>query len=502
MISLSVSLYTLTLRALKENKNLTIKPTDKNLGPAIMDTDRYIRQVLQEHLLTKDYMQLPEATAKAQMDHIKNRLKTLITASHTELSKPEQLYFRRNFQLHHRTPIFYGLPKVHKTPVTLKPVVSNSSSFLSLFSNWLDYKMKDLLPLVRSYTKNSTTILNDLCHTTLPEGALLFSADATSMYTSIDTPTGVSAIQDFIEANKEKLPSDFPTKLFLEILKTVMENNIFTFAGTHWLQLSGTAMGTPAACAYATISFGQYENQYLLPTFQPHLLYYKRYIDDIFGIWLPPTQNRLATWNSFKTALNNWGKLKWVIEEPSPHTTFLDLNITIEGSAITTSNFQKAMNLYLYIPPQSSHPPCCFKGLIAGELKRYFIQNNKEDFEKILTNFIGRLLDRGHTLENLCSLLLQAAARTDRPPSICNQEENSSTLYIHWNFHPKGIQRQTLRKLYNSTLKDIIPFERMQVAIARPCHLRDILTKAAITLPHGYDMNKVIQECATKTTDP
>ncbi len=92
------------------------------------------------------------------------------------------------------------------------------------------------------------------------------------MYTNIDTPTGVSAIQDFIETNKEKLPSDFPTNLFLEILNTVMENNIFTFAGTHWLQLSGTAMGTPAACAYATSSFGQYENQYLLPTFQPHLL--------------------------------------------------------------------------------------------------------------------------------------------------------------------------------------------------------------------------------------
>jgi hypothetical protein len=169
---------------------------------------------------------------------------------------------------------------------------------------------------------------------------------------------------------------------------------------------------------------------------------------------------------------------------------------------VFTSTFQKAMNFYLYIPPQSSHPPCCFKGLIASELKRDFIQNNKEDFEKILTNFIGRLLDRGHTLENLSSLLLQAAASIDRPPSICNQEENGSTLYIHWNFHPKGIQRQTLRKLYNNTLKDIIPFERMQVAISRPRNLRDILTKAAITLPHGYDMNKVIQECATKTTDP
>jgi hypothetical protein len=39
-------LQTQTLTALKNNKNLLIKPTDKNLGPAIMDTQLYIRQVL------------------------------------------------------------------------------------------------------------------------------------------------------------------------------------------------------------------------------------------------------------------------------------------------------------------------------------------------------------------------------------------------------------------------------------------------------------------------
>ena len=35
-----------TLTALKNNKILLIKPTDKNLGTAIMDTQLYIRQVL------------------------------------------------------------------------------------------------------------------------------------------------------------------------------------------------------------------------------------------------------------------------------------------------------------------------------------------------------------------------------------------------------------------------------------------------------------------------
>ena len=39
-------LQTQMLTALKNNKNLLIKPTDKNLGTAIMDTQLYIRQVL------------------------------------------------------------------------------------------------------------------------------------------------------------------------------------------------------------------------------------------------------------------------------------------------------------------------------------------------------------------------------------------------------------------------------------------------------------------------
>jgi len=66
-----------------------------------------------------------------------------------------------------------------------------------------------------------------------------------------------------------------------------MKNNIFAFQDSHWLQLSGTAMGTPTVCAYATITYGHYKNTLILPNFSNNLLYYKRYIDDIFGIWIP-----------------------------------------------------------------------------------------------------------------------------------------------------------------------------------------------------------------------
>ena len=491
----------ITLRLLKNNHLITIKPTDKNLGPTILETNSYIMQVLTEHLLTADYLQLPEPPAKHKMEEIKAKVKLIIANNHHLLSKAELTFFQRSFQNYHRIPIFYGLPKVHKNPMTLRPVVSTSGSFLSILSTWIDFKMKDLLPLVKSYIPNSFTLINELKHLQIPEGALLFTADAKSMYTNIDTATGVSAIRDFILNNLTELPKIFPTELFLLILTIIMENNIFTFANTFWLQLSGTAMGTPAACSYATISYGQHENCNILPKFQSQLLYYKRYIDNIFGIWLPPSSNQLATRNAFKSELNNWGKLEWVIEEPSLKTVFLDLNITIHNSNIKTSTYQKEMNIYLYIPLLSSHPPSCFKGLIHGELQRYFTQNNKDDFIDITTKFIKRLLERvkrllerGHTIETPTPLLLQAAAKLDSHiPKESNNSEDS-TLFIHWIHHPNGLQRCDIRRIYNATLKDVLPYSKMQLAIYRPKNLRNILTRAATKPPNDTNVNQIIEE--------
>jgi hypothetical protein len=59
------------LKSLKANKNIFIKPTDKNLGPAAMDLDSYIQQVLREHLLTNDYIQLTKDSALNRMENIK-----------------------------------------------------------------------------------------------------------------------------------------------------------------------------------------------------------------------------------------------------------------------------------------------------------------------------------------------------------------------------------------------------------------------------------------------
>jgi hypothetical protein len=105
------------LNQLRCNENIIIKPTDKNLGPAVMDKKSYIEKILQEHLLTTTYRQLSSTEANDILESTKTTLKDVINSNQDKLSTPESLYFYRAFKGRYRIPLFYGLPKVHKQPI-------------------------------------------------------------------------------------------------------------------------------------------------------------------------------------------------------------------------------------------------------------------------------------------------------------------------------------------------------------------------------------------------
>jgi hypothetical protein len=139
------------MRDFKHLTEFIILSTDKNLGPSILNRDDYITQVLQEHLLSSTYTQLTEDIASQKLTETQQLLIDSFETHQHLLSQPEIDYFTRSFQEHHCIPIFYGMPKVHKTPIKLRPMVSCINSFCSIFSTWLDFKMKSLLPLISSY---------------------------------------------------------------------------------------------------------------------------------------------------------------------------------------------------------------------------------------------------------------------------------------------------------------------------------------------------------------
>jgi len=72
-------------------------------------------------------------------------------------------------------------------------------------------------------SKNSATVINDLI---VPQEALLFSADMKSMYTNIDTNTGLNAIEKFISSNQTQskpASNQLPNRTFLSNPETGYE---------------------------------------------------------------------------------------------------------------------------------------------------------------------------------------------------------------------------------------------------------------------------------------
>ena len=93
------------------------------------------------------------------------------------------------------------------------------------------------------------------------------------MYTNIDTNHAICIICLWLDelSKHPDFPEDFPLEAVKEAIGYIMRNNHFVFGDLNFLQILGTAMGTSAACIWATIYYGYHEVKKLLPTFMKQL---------------------------------------------------------------------------------------------------------------------------------------------------------------------------------------------------------------------------------------
>jgi hypothetical protein len=463
--------------------------SDKNLGPVIMEREAYLSKCLNEHLLCpRTYVRLTKEEALEKLRKTRCNLNQVRLHHRTALTEAENLYFQRAAKLPYRIPQFYLTIKVHKTPTKTRPIVSCVNSYLNVFSKWLSHRFKELLSFVPTYIKDSFQILDELKTLMLPPQAKLFTCDAVSMYTNIDSVHGLEVISSWFEDYPTEISPDFPKELFLKTLYTVMNENVFQLDDTFWQQTFGTSMGTSCACAYATLYWGYIERKYILPKWQQNLLYLKRFIDDKFGIWLGTPDE----FTNFIADINSYCQLSWETTGLGKTTTFLDLTISItQNNNIHIKTFQKPTNLHLYIPPNSAHPPGVLKSIIYGNIRRYWLQNTDiTDFITVTQQFANRLLARGYNKQKIAHLFAEAAKRLDGIITTNRCTEN--TLYLHWTWHPRDIKKSTLRAVFNGTLREKCGFNNLIIAYNRPKSLRDCLMKTQLIQPEGSRVSSLL----------
>ena len=83
--------------------------------------------------------------------------------------------------------------------------------------------------------------------------------------------------------------------------------------------------------------------------------------------------------------------LEWIFEERSKKVNYMDMTISIHEGRIVTSLYEKAMNLYLYIPPHSAHHQGVLTGLVSGNIRRiHSLCREQDDINMCMKQFYAR----------------------------------------------------------------------------------------------------------------
>ncbi len=466
-----------TLSFLRTDLTFIVFPADKNLGLCIIERDEYIRRVFKDHLLdTKTYQPMTADAATAHLKSVQSSVKKFLKDSRKlgGIDDEDRIYIDRSLDVPDPFSYFYGTAKIHKDPWKLRPIVSYSGCLLHGLGRWLDQQLQPFARELPTYLKSSFDLKLKLEEMEFPSHQTfsLFTCDARSMYTNIDTDHALAEIGNYL---RQEEVDCYNPEAIMTALSLLMRNNVFRFGDTFWKQLTGTAMGAPPACAYAQLYFGIHELK-IIPRFEANLPLYFRYIDDGFGIWLhdPDPAIDHAHWVSFQEEYSSFGILIWDFSDRKKQMNFLDLMITLENGTVSTRIYEKEMNLYQYIPPNSAHAPNVIKAFISGLILRIFRLTSRQDhIITSLRDLFERLLARGHPPDFLKPVFEKgipiAAEKIKHRPSPepdpddymahflaqQNQEppevDMDSTVFLHMTHHHHGPRPSDIQRAFNST---------------------------------------------------
>ena len=138
----------------------------------------------------------------------------------------------------------YGLAKVHKNNVPVRPVLSMPGSsyhqIATQVADWL--KVVDECN-INSSSKEISSSLNDL---QLEDDEVLLSCDVSSMYTNIPVEEAIEVCAELLYSGKYDQPP-VSKDTFIQLAKVASQNVLMLTHDGFYRQVDGLAMGSPPA---------------------------------------------------------------------------------------------------------------------------------------------------------------------------------------------------------------------------------------------------------------
>ena len=382
------------LKELMDSKDLVIKPADKGGAICIQDADKYKAEILSQLSNEKFYKKLKSDPTVAFQKIVLLYLEEAKLKGWISKSEFDFLYNQ-----HPIRPVFYTLPKLHKSLENPpgRPIVAQTDSLLSPLSAFVDAYIKPFAQSLPSYIKDSTDFINKISNIqNIPDDALLVTLDVTSLYTNIPHDGGLEALKFFLlhRDDSETPPNDF----IIELTNLVMKYNYFKFDNEFYLQTSGTSMGSICAPNYANLYMGYFEHTFVSnPDVNGHfnkILNWFRYLDDVFCLY----QGSLLELNDFLRLLNSFDcNLQFTMDLSTEKVHFLDMWVMKGNGGLFTTLYRKETDRNTLLFATSSHPTPLKRGLPKSQFYRLRrICHSTEDFCEKAAEMRTRFMQRGY----------------------------------------------------------------------------------------------------------
>ncbi|UYV65061.1 hypothetical protein LAZ67_3003004 [Cordylochernes scorpioides] len=265
---------------LKRNRDIVITKSDKGSQTVILNTTVYkqkMQNVLDQHSI------FSAITEQEHKTSVKNfRLLLLRLKRSQQITKEQYNDFTANLA---QIAYIYGLPKIHKPDVPLRPIISYHLSPAYTLSKFLS---NFLTPLLQSppweYTiANSPSFVSYITSLTPPPRSIMVSFDVTSLYLSLAHPLIINSLRTFLE--NAPLLDTLTAGTVVELTSICLGMSTFTFDTQFFKQTKGSPMGSPLSTVVAEVVMRSLD-QWITSRHSSDIFLWRRYIDDTFCLVL------------------------------------------------------------------------------------------------------------------------------------------------------------------------------------------------------------------------
>lgn len=300
------------LKLLKRNKEIIVTKADKGNKIVILNREEYIEKM--DLLLgNRDiYKPLRSDPLKADQRFFNKELNNIL------FNLPD-LASKFNSRLP-TSSYMYGLPKVHKDGVPMRPIISTIGSVSYSLSKWLAKCLsKHIGCISTSNVINSVDFIDRIGNLNM-QGKKMVSFDVVSLFTNVPIDLTLDLFSRYCKENKICLP--LGNNVFFDLLRLAVTQSNFVFNGRFYKQVFGLAMGNPLSPILSNI-FMECMEKYMLKELCSDV-YWLRYVDDTFVV-----MNQDVDIVEFLNILNSYvDSIKFTYEEEvNGKLAFLDVSV-------------------------------------------------------------------------------------------------------------------------------------------------------------------------------